>query len=200
MSDMITITGNIAADPERRHIGSGVAVTTFRVGSSQRHFDRDKGQWVQTATNWYSVSAFRRLGDHAFASLHKGERVIVTGKLKVRQWESGDKHGTAIEIDADGIGHDLLWATTQYQRAEHEQQSWAVPGGAAGPDADPERAPEWDMTRPGAGAQSDAEGPDAGAARGGDWGAPAPEPGRPSDPAAGSVPVVTDAELVDTPF
>lgn len=109
MSDTITITGNIAADPERRITGTGVPITTFRVASSQRRFDRASGQWVETGTNWYQVSAFRSLAMHAFASLHRGERVIVTGRLRLRAWETATKKGLSVEIDADGIGHDLLW-------------------------------------------------------------------------------------------
>lgn len=116
MSDTITVIGNIAGDPEHRQTPAGIAVTTFRVASSQRRFDRATGQWVEAHTNWYSVSAFRGLAQHAFRSLRKGDRVVLTGKLKVRNWDNGTSRGTAVEIDADAIGHDLLWGTTTFEK------------------------------------------------------------------------------------
>lgn len=117
MSETITIVGNVAAAPERREIGNGAEVTKFRVGCTQRRFDAQQEKWVDGHTNWFSVNAFRALGAHAFASIHKGERVIVTGRLRIRTWENDAGRGTAVEIDADGIGHDLLWGTSVFQVA-----------------------------------------------------------------------------------
>lgn len=116
MSDTITIVGNVATDPEHRRMPSGVPVTTFRVASGQRRFDRATGQWLEAGTNWYSVSTFRGLAEHSFHSLRKGDRVVLTGRLRVRQWESGGKSGTAVEIDVDAIGHDLLWGTSTFSK------------------------------------------------------------------------------------
>lgn len=140
MSDHITVVGNIATEPEQRRTGAGIAVTSFRVASSQRHFDGKSGTWVDGTTNWYRVSAFRALGENAFASLKKGQRIIVTGKLKLKEWESGGKKGIEVEIDADGLGPDLQWGTTSFQRTTRPDQTPpaaasfdAAPGG--GPDA-----------------------------------------------------------------
>lgn len=153
MSDTITIMGNLAADPEQRMIGSGTAVTSFRVASSQRHFDKKSGEWVERDPNWYQVSAFRDLGEHAFASLHKGERVIVSGRLKIRSWETDKSKGTSVEIEADAVGHDLLWGTTRYTRAAGRAESWNVPGQDAAVErtAEPETAEHWPTTQPGEG-------------------------------------------------
>ncbi len=140
MSDTITITGNLAADPEQRMIGNGTTVTRFRVGSSQRRLDRNTGKWVETMTNWYDVSAFRALGEHAFASLRRGERVIVSGKLKVRSWENEKGRGMSVEIEADAVGHDLRWGTTRYARAERGDQWSAAGEDAAGADSEPSGA------------------------------------------------------------
>jgi len=114
MTDTITITGNVATDPEHKRTTNGVAITTFRVASGQRRFDRSANAWVDAGTNWYTVSAFRSLADHAFHSLRKGDRVLLTGRLRLREWDNGAKRGTAIEIDAEAIGHDLLWGTTTF--------------------------------------------------------------------------------------
>lgn len=117
MTEIITVTGNIGTEPEQRSLGDGASVTSFRVASPHRRFDRSTGAWVEQYTNWYTVSAFRALGAHAYSSLHRGDRVVVTGRLRLREWESGGKRGVSAEIDADAIGHDLLFGTTVYARS-----------------------------------------------------------------------------------
>lgn len=117
MSDTITITGNVATDPEHKRTDAGMAITKFRVASGQRRFDPAANAWVETGTNWYAVSVFRGLAEHAYASLKRGDRVILTGRLRIREWENGSKRGTAVEIDADAIGHDLLWGTSTFTKA-----------------------------------------------------------------------------------
>ncbi len=143
MPDIITVTGNVAADPEFKITPTGIAIASFRVASAQRRFDRTTAAWVEEGTNWYSVSAFRGLAEHVAASIAKGHPVIVTGRLRVRDWDTGTKKGTSIEIDADAVGHDLRWGTSAFAKtsAEHgvrtatEQvaaaatpDAWAVPG------------------------------------------------------------------------
>ena len=117
MFNTLTIVGNVATDPVLGMTAGGVPVTNFRVASPQRRFDSATQRWVESGTNWYSVAAYRRLGEHAKASLRSGDSVIVTGRLKIRNWESNSKHGTSIDLDADVIGHDLRWGTSAYARA-----------------------------------------------------------------------------------
>jgi single-strand DNA-binding protein len=137
MSDTITVTGNVATPPEHKLAQGGLSITTFRVASSQRRYDRQSQQWVDAGTNWYTVSAYRRLADHAFRSLRKGDRVVLTGRLKVQQWDNGTKQGTSVEIDAEAIGHDLLWGTSVFHKdapsrteAEQVPDAWAVTSSA----------------------------------------------------------------------
>jgi single-strand DNA-binding protein len=122
MTEIVTITGNIATEPERRTLPGGANVTSFRVASTHRRFDRAAGAWVDQYTNWYTVSAFRALGEHAYASLHRGERVIVVGRLHLRAWDNGTRSGTSADIDADAIGADLLFGTTAFTPARREPE------------------------------------------------------------------------------
>ena len=143
MSDTITVTGNIATEPEHKRTPAGVAITTFRLASGQRRYDRESGAWIDSGTNWYTVSTFRGLAEHAFASLHKGDRVILTGRLRLRDWDTGSRKGTTAEIDAEAIGHDLLWGTTHFEKDGTARGSPAIQARAAGPPQErrPERIP-----------------------------------------------------------
>lgn len=127
MPDAITLTGNIATPPELRHGPDGLTITSFRLASTERRFDRATGSWVDGHTNWYAVSLFRGLADNAYRSLKKGDRVILSGRLRLRRWESGEKRGLAVEVDADAIGHDLRWGTTQYLPSKPPRDVDGVP-------------------------------------------------------------------------
>lgn len=116
MNDIVTIRGNIGGDPVKSTTAGGVPVVHFRVASSSGYWDRRTGSWVEGPTNWYAVSAFRQLADHAKASLRSGDAVIVTGTLKLREWESNGKRGFSADLDADAIGHDLRWGTSNFMR------------------------------------------------------------------------------------
>jgi single-strand DNA-binding protein len=115
MIDTLTIVGRVATDPTQGQTKGGVPVTNFRLASTHRRFDEATQTWTDSGTNWFSVAAFRQLGEHAKASLRTGDSVIVTGRLRIRDWESNDRHGTSVDIEADAIGHDLRWGTTAYR-------------------------------------------------------------------------------------
>lgn len=127
MMDTVTIVGKVATDPNQAQTGGGVAVTNFRLASTHRRFDQSAQAWVDSGTNWYSVAAYRQLGEHAKASLRSGDSVIVTGRLRIRNWESNGKSGTSVDIDADAIGHDLRWGTTAYLRSSRTTPAAEVP-------------------------------------------------------------------------
>jgi len=117
MTDTITLTGFVATVPNHFVTGEGLPITSFRLASTQRRFDRSRNLWVDNGTNWYTVTSFRQLAMNTNSSIRKGERVIVTGRLRIRDWTAGDKVGTSIEIDADSIGHDLTWGTASFTRS-----------------------------------------------------------------------------------
>ena len=143
MTDNITVTGVVGGDPRVHLTNQGLPITSFRLASTRRFFDREKGTWESGETNWYTVSTFRQLAKNAAVSIRRGDRVVVHGRLRLRAWESGEKRGTAIEIDADSVGHDLAWGTTSLTRngaagSTDAPASWATElgvdaGGSATP-------------------------------------------------------------------
>ncbi len=116
MSDQITLTGIVATPPKHIVTNEGLQITSFRLASTQRRFDRAQDKWVDADTNWYTVTAFRALAANAIGSILKGQRVIVSGRLRIRDWVSGEKTGTTIEVDADSLGHDLTFGTSAFTR------------------------------------------------------------------------------------
>jgi single-strand DNA-binding protein len=122
MNDTLTLTGVVATDPQCRTTTGGVEMTSFRLASSQRRFDRAAQRWVDADTNWYSVTAFRHLAAHSGRSLAKGDRVIVVGRLRIRRWEQAERSGSSVDVEADTIGHDLSWGTATYSRARATAQ------------------------------------------------------------------------------
>ena len=116
MSDSITITGIIGTPPRHVVTSEGLPITSFRLASTQRRYDRREAKWVDGETNWYTITAFRQLALNISASISKGDRIVTTGRLRIRDWTSADKTGTNIEVDADSIGHDLSWGTASFTR------------------------------------------------------------------------------------
>ncbi|MEB7505175.1 single-stranded DNA-binding protein [Arthrobacter koreensis] len=131
MTDTITIRGFVATEVRTTTADSGLAIAGFRMCTTERRFDRETGLWLDGHTNWFSVSMFRQLATNAGVSLHKGDRVIVTGRLKVRQWATdAGRSGTSVDIDADAVGHDLMWWTANFRRNTAER---AAPRAVEGP-------------------------------------------------------------------
>jgi len=177
MSDKITVTGNIT-QPELRHTTAGVPVVHFRIGSTHRVPARDGRGWTDGETNWFSVSAFRGLAEHSFQSLHHGDRVVVSGKLHLREWDGPNGRSFSAEIEADAVGHDLRWGTSTFQKA---------PGGATPVDS----GGAWSTDAPGTGTESGGEIHDGDA-----WSAPMSQ----SQPPAESDRELVPAGATDTPF
>jgi single-strand DNA-binding protein len=116
MQTTFHVVGTIATDPKLIQAPSGVQLCSFRLASDERRYDRQQQAWIDGTTNWFSVSTFRSLALNAHASFHKGDRVIVSGKLRVRNWEKDEKRGTSVEIEADAVGHDVRWGVSQFQK------------------------------------------------------------------------------------
>ena len=136
MSDTITITGLIATTPRHVVTSEGLPITSFRLASSQRRFDKATSTWVDASTNWYTVTAFRQLAINAVPSLSKGDHIVVSGRLRIRDWQTDDRTGTNVEIEAETLGHDLFWGTAVFTRLV------ALGSDAQATTAEPEMTPE----------------------------------------------------------
>ncbi|HEX6887461.1 MAG TPA: single-stranded DNA-binding protein [Candidatus Nanopelagicales bacterium] len=113
----LTIVGNLTADPELRFTPSGQAVANFTVASTSRFMDRQTQEWKDGDTIFIRCSVWRQYAENVAESLTKGTRVIVTGRLKVRQYETreGGK-GTSVECEVDEVGPALRSATAKVNR------------------------------------------------------------------------------------
>ena len=116
MSESFTVSGLVATTPRHLVTQEGLPITSFRLASSKRRFDRTKKIWVEGETNWFTINSFRQLAINSASSISKGDRIFVSGRLKVRDWDNGERSGTSVEIEADCLGHDLVWGTTQFSR------------------------------------------------------------------------------------
>ena len=116
MSETISVTGLVATTPRHLVTQDGLPITSFRLASSQRRFDRQQNKWIDGETNWFTVTAFRQLAVNAAGSINKGDRITTFGKLKVRDWDNGERAGTSVEIEADSLGHDLTWGPSVFTR------------------------------------------------------------------------------------
>lgn len=175
----LTIIGNLTGDPELRFTPSGAAVANFTVASTPRTFDKNSNEWKDGETLFMRCSVWREVAENVAESLHRGTRVIVTGRLKSRSWddkETGQKR-TAMEMDVEEVGPSLRYATAQVTKTQRSggnnsgggDQSWN--GGGQG---QPQGGTPW----------GDApQGQPQGQPQGGGWGAPAPSGG--SDPWGG---------------
>jgi len=112
----ITLTGIVATTPRHLVTSDGLPITSFRLASTQRRYDTASEKWVDGETNWFTVTVFRSLATNVASSVKKGERVIVAGALRIREWENGEKSGTNVEVEADALGHDLSWGAATFTR------------------------------------------------------------------------------------
>jgi single-strand DNA-binding protein len=111
-----TIVGNLVEDPELRFTNSGTAVANLRVAVTQRI--QQDGQWRDGETSFFRVNVWRGQAEHLADSLTKGDRVMVTGRLRQRSWETGEGEKRSVtELEADEVGASLKFATAKVERA-----------------------------------------------------------------------------------
>lgn len=138
MTSTVTIVGNLTRDPELRYTPNGAAVAAFGVAVNRRWQNRDTQAWEE-ATSFFNVTCWRDLAQNVSESLEKGSRVMVTGRLEQRSWETQDgEKRSVVEIVADEVGPSLRWATASINRNERREggggggNGWSGGGGGGG--------------------------------------------------------------------
>lgn len=115
---VITVVGNLTADPELRYVASGQPVANFTVASTPRTLNRQTNQWEDGEAMFVRCSVWREHAENVADSLTKGMRVIVNGRLKVRSYQTNDgTNRTSIEMEVDEVGPSLRWAKAQVTRS-----------------------------------------------------------------------------------
>lgn len=128
---IVTVVGNLTADPELRYTQNGLAVANFTIASTPRTFDRQANDWKDGKANFLRASCWREFAEHVAGSLTKGSRVVAQGRLVQRDYETkeGEKR-TAWELEVDAIGPDLRYATAQVIRSTGGNGAGAPVAGA----------------------------------------------------------------------
>jgi single-strand DNA-binding protein len=129
----ITVVGNLTADPELRFTSSGAAVASFTVASTPRTFDRQSGEWKDGEALFMRCSIWRQAAENVAESLTRGARVIVSGRLKQRSYDTreGEKR-TVIELEVDEVGPSLRYATAKVNRVSRGSGDGGGYGGGGG--------------------------------------------------------------------
>ena len=149
---VITVVGNLTADPELRYTQNGLPVANFTIASTPRTFDRQANEWKDGEALFLRASVWREFAEHVAGSLTKGSRVIATGRLKQRSYQDREGNNrTSIELEVDEIGPSLRYATAQVTRAasggagggqqrpaqqqQVSEEPWSTPGSSTSADA-----------------------------------------------------------------
>lgn len=113
---LVTVVGNVATEPETQSTGTGVAVTRFRLATTSRRWDAERGAWTDGATSFYTVRAWRTLAGHVKESVGLGEPLVVQGRLRIREEERDGRRFLAAEIEAVAVGHDMARGVSRFSR------------------------------------------------------------------------------------
>ena len=141
---MVTVVGWAATTP-REVVGDGVPFTSFRLASTPRYFDARQAAWADGKTEWVTVKAFRDVAFNVAASVHKGDPVLVHGRLQTQEWQSDTGPRTTLVVEAVALGHDLTRGTAHFARRVNVSGrpvgDGSAPGEGEGPNAGADDAP-----------------------------------------------------------
>lgn len=123
MTSTVTLVGNLTREPELRFTPNGTPVATFGVAVNRRWQNKQTQQWDEQVS-FFNVTCWRDLAQNVADTLDKGARVIVTGRLEQRSWETSEgERRSVVEVQADSVGVDLRWATATVHRNERSDTS-----------------------------------------------------------------------------
>ena len=189
---VITVVGNLTADPELRFTPSGAAVANFTVASTPRTFDKNSNEWKDGEALFLGCSVWRQAAENVAESLQRGMRVVISGRLKARTFETREgERRTVFEIDVDEVGPSLKYATakvTKTTRSGGQGGYGGSPAGGSGGDDPWASQSSGGSSSGGGGSWGGQQGSSQGSSQGGPQGsggqAPANDPWATSTPAA----------------
>ncbi|MFI6455895.1 single-stranded DNA-binding protein [Streptosporangium amethystogenes] len=147
MNDIyVTLTGNVAATPRQHTFPDGSRVTSLKIASTSRYFDRENQQWRNGETTYFGVRCFRGLADNVAQSVQLGQPVVVQGRLRIREFTHEGERRFMPEVEANSLGHDLRWGLGSFSKSQRggpvaalgsaerieldrETSDWAMSGG-----------------------------------------------------------------------
>lgn len=140
----VTLVGNATRDPELRYTPSGAPVATFGLAVNRRWQNRQTNEWEE-AVSFFDIVCWRELAENVVESITKGTRILVTGRLEQRSWDTqeGEKR-SKVEIIADEVGPSLRWASAQVTRNERREAGGGPSGGDAPPPSQPPAGYDYD--------------------------------------------------------
>jgi single-strand DNA-binding protein len=128
----VTVVGNATRDPELRFTNSGQAVASFGLAVNRRWQNRQTQEWEESVS-FFDITCWAQLAENVAESVQKGSRVVVTGRLDQRSWETQDgEKRSKIEVIADEVGPSLRWATAQVTKNERRSGDFDGGGGSSG--------------------------------------------------------------------
>ncbi|MCG5216314.1 single-stranded DNA-binding protein [Streptosporangium soli] len=161
MNDIhVTITGNVTAEPRQHTFSDGSRVTSLRVITTNRYFDKRVQEWRDGDKTVFAIRCWRALGDNVAQSIRAGQPVVVHGRLRIREFGPEGERRFMAEVEAGSVGHDLRWGMgsfTKPQRGgaapaldtesrellDRETEDWAFATARPAASASPEASPAW---------------------------------------------------------
>jgi single-strand DNA-binding protein len=118
----VTLSGFVATTPTLFRSQSGNDFTSFRIARTRRYLDRERGEWVDGRTLWFTVKAWKHVARNVALSLHKGDPVVVTGRLSLDEWDGPDGPRTSLVVEATALGPDLTLGEARFARTVHRRE------------------------------------------------------------------------------
>lgn len=154
----MTVIGNVCDEPKMRVTGGGHSVANFRVASTPRRFDREKGIWADGPTLFVNVTCWRAMAENVCQSVHKGQPVVVSGRYCSRTYEVNETVRVAYDLEANALGHDLTRGTSEFRKVTRSIGTTHVPADESGMPVDDSE--HWlDLSDPDKPADIEAEAP-----------------------------------------
>jgi single-strand DNA-binding protein len=121
----VTVVGHVGTDVDHRKVGESTDLSTFRLATTPRRWDRDQRTYVDGTTTWFTVQCWRQLAVHVRDSIRRGDPVVVVGRLKTEEWTKDDVRNSRMYLEASSVGHDLSRGVSSFTKAPRRAEATA---------------------------------------------------------------------------